>query len=126
MLWRDTIPKLRAKADKDFCVDFVIRCSEVGAQYSQDVYLRNTIQYLLSKPTDKAELSDRLYKVTVIRSKEKADLKAREAAHVVLHAIETILSNTYQSASGHAARSIDALSRIDTKLSNDILTEFNV
>ena len=118
-LWRDLQPILRARKSEDFCKNLVVKCCSLAKAHTNNNFILETIHNL--GDFTKTELASRLSSVTVIRSVEKQDLKAREAAHVLLHAIEVFLSNNFQSASGHAARSVDALSKIDKSLSDEIL-----
>jgi len=124
MMWREVYGKLTGKMNKDICWTIAVNCCVESYPYSKDETVLNTIIRIRSGECGREKLMEILNKICRIRSNEKEDLKAREAAHVVLHAIEVICSSNYVNASGHAARCLEALSKIDSTKSGEIVNRF--
>lgn len=123
MAWQDIQKQLMKKKSKDFCLDFALSCFDLCASSTSDQYILDTVALVKDSRNNTEEIKKRLRQVCSIRVTTD-DQKAMEAAHIALHIVETAISVNYISAAGHAARCADALSRIDTKMLNDISGRF--
>lgn len=106
--------------NKEACLKAALECCNIAATFTDNQYVLETIMDLKSGQNTKS----RLTKICLIRSKEVTDLFKREAAHIVLHAIEVSLANNHISAAGHVARCIEALSRIEETLAQDVVINY--
>jgi hypothetical protein len=126
MNWREIHTKLVAKKDKNVCLDFAIACADKSAPFTNSELVLSTLPILKNNRWIYGAVKDKFTPLAVERVSHKDDLNKREAAHIMLHAVEIASVNSLQSQAGHAARCGEALSRIDEGLVNELILEFNL
>jgi hypothetical protein len=113
MNWQEIYPQLKDKKSKSQCLAFAIACCDAGAVFTQNQLILDLISKMKSFDEHKEEMKNKFYEVCLIRVRAGANTNEKEAAHILIHAIEVAMANNYVSAAGHSARCGNALSRID-------------
>lgn len=118
MTWKEVYPNL-IKYNEKRCLDFSLACFNLASIYTSNPYILNSVD-LVKNGENKKELRNRLQEIGRIR-RVTQEHKEKEAAHIVLHLVETAISTNNISAAGHTSRSVEALFRIDKELGNEVL-----